>query len=403
MIGFYTKSIPLELRALCLQLQRHVESLSKMWHSEFTTNWPGMVQQQMLPSSYLEDDDDSHVKRPMNSFMIWAKIMRRKFAEENPKLHNAEISKLLGKAWNELTTKEKRPFVEKAERLRIRHMKEHPNYRYTPKRRSQDRRPGQRTNSTYMNPSFISNISNVVMNSQIFGLPPTPELSPKDRHCASTPYIDHAGQYYPTGYEDWNYNTYRESFGNHRDYNGYPPTRVERDQGRPQFNGPSTSDYPNPRFKGAICFTQDRDTFSYNDETRPGTSSEQMFHPENARKDVTFPPCAYQSGKIKSPENYYFNEPRSSIVKTVVHSAGNVGSTLATGEQQQSQKIVRRTRLSSCRFAQPQTVENDDEEEGEDYSGRMRENSGTILENFTELLSDDLDREEFSMYLAEAY
>ena len=87
----------------------------------------------------------------------------------------------------------------------------------------------------------------------------------------------------------------------------------------------------------------------------------------------------------------------------MVHSAGNVGSTLATGEQQQSQKIVRRTRLSSCRFAQPQTVENDDEEEGEDYSGRMRENSGTILENFTELLSDDLDREEFSMYLAEAY
>ncbi|PFX19925.1 Transcription factor Sox-17-alpha [Stylophora pistillata] len=383
-------------------LQRHVESLSKMWHSEFTTNWPGMVQQQMLPSSYLEDDDDSHVKRPMNSFMIWAKIMRRKFAEENPKLHNAEISKLLGKAWNELTTKEKRPFVEKAERLRIRHMKEHPNYRYTPKRRSQDRRPGQRTNSTYMNPSFISNISNVVMNSQVFGLPSTPDLSPKERHYASTPYMDHAVQYHPSGYEDWNYNTYRESFGSHRDYHSYPPTRLEKDQGRPHFNGPSTPDYRNPQFKGPVCFTSDRNTCSYN-ESRPGTSSEQMFYPENARKDVTFPPCAYQSGKIKSSENYYLNEPRSSIVKTVVHSAGNVGSTLAIGEQQQSQKIVRRTRLSSCRFAQPQAVENDEEEGEVDYSGRMRENSGTVLENFTELLSDDLDREEFSMYLAEAY
>lgn len=63
-----------------------------------------------------QDCDDMHVKRPMNSFMVWAKVMRRKFAEENPKLHNAEISKMLGKAWNELTTKEKRPYVEKAER-----------------------------------------------------------------------------------------------------------------------------------------------------------------------------------------------------------------------------------------------------------------------------------------------
>ena len=66
-----------------------------------------------------QECEDMHVKRPMNSFMVWAKVMRRKFAEENPKLHNAEISKMLGKAWNELTTKEKRPFVEKAERYRI--------------------------------------------------------------------------------------------------------------------------------------------------------------------------------------------------------------------------------------------------------------------------------------------
>ena len=65
--------------------------------------------------------EDMHVKRPMNSFMVWAKVMRRKFAEENPKLHNAEISKMLGKAWNELTTKEKRPFVEKAERYIMTH------------------------------------------------------------------------------------------------------------------------------------------------------------------------------------------------------------------------------------------------------------------------------------------
>lgn len=374
-----------------------------MWHSDFTTNWPGMIQPQMLPSSYLEDDDDSHVKRPMNSFMIWAKIMRRKFAEENPKLHNAEISKLLGKAWNELTTKEKRPFVEKAERLRIRHMKEHPNYRYTPKRRAQERRPGQRTNSTYINPTFISSISNVVMSSQVFGLPPTPDPNSKERYFASNQYTDHdAGQYYSAGAEDWSYSSSRESFNNQHDYPVYPPTRLDKEHCRSNFIGSATPDHHNSQFKAGICFTSDRNTNHY--DARSGTCAENVFFPETGRKDVLFQPCAYQPGQVKSSEHYYLNGSRSSFVsKGAVHPAGNSGSTVLSTDDRQPRKIIGRTRLSSCRFAQPQAVENDDEE-GDDYAAerKTRGNSGTTLENFTELLCDDLDREEFSMYLAEA-
>ena len=122
-----------------------------------------------------QDYEDLHVKRPMNSFMVWAKVMRRKFAEENPKLHNAEISKMLGKAWNELTTKEKRPFVEKAERLRVRHMKEHPNYRYTPRKKKPEKRPcGGMPNpyggfrSPYFNP--VPNVS-IVPQTNRFNFP----------------------------------------------------------------------------------------------------------------------------------------------------------------------------------------------------------------------------------------
>ena len=76
--------------------------------------------------------NNTHIKRPLNSFMIWSSFRRSQISTTESKINNSQISKILGTEWFNLPEKDKIYYKTQAYEIKQKHMKLYPDYKYSP-------------------------------------------------------------------------------------------------------------------------------------------------------------------------------------------------------------------------------------------------------------------------------
>ncbi|ETW82633.1 hypothetical protein HETIRDRAFT_444436 [Heterobasidion irregulare TC 32-1] len=98
-----------------------------------------------LPRRHSTRKNSNHVPRPCNKFILFRSFYIKENLETLSEIErdHSVLSKMAGQTWNRMTEKEKEPWADLAKERDRLHKKQHPDYRYSPKRRA---RPTRRTN-----------------------------------------------------------------------------------------------------------------------------------------------------------------------------------------------------------------------------------------------------------------
>lgn len=80
------------------------------------------------------------VPRPPNAFILYRKHFHPILKDQNPHLHNNEISVILGKKWNNEAEDVKSEYRIRADKIKKKHAIDNPGYQYAPRKPSEKKR-----------------------------------------------------------------------------------------------------------------------------------------------------------------------------------------------------------------------------------------------------------------------